>query len=103
MNHSGQSQDSLTDKCAVFHSGALIFSNMFFLKRDITVFFFYVCHINTMTLAKINTVAPPKRTLSHQMGFFIHLDCFGVVVFLKHQLLIAGGKKILVLRNQRLV
>lgn len=44
-----------------------------------------------MTLAKINTVAPPKGTLSHQMGFFIHLDRFGVVVFLRHQLLIAGG------------
>lgn len=57
-----------------------------------------------MTLAKINTAAPPKGTLSHQMGFFIHLDCFGgVVVFLRHQLLIAGGEKKTVLRNQRLV
>lgn len=49
---------------------------------------FYVCHINLMTLVKINIVAAPKGTLPYQLGFFIHLDCCGVCFqFWRFQLL----------------
>lgn len=38
---------------------------------------FNVCHINMMTLVKINIVAATEGTLPNQLGF-IRLDCCGV-------------------------